>query len=107
MKVNFDVNVKNLSGKDMLIQTSPDTVVTLSLKDVVTTSLTNSEEKGEGEKKFTAWKLAKRIEENPKEVKVSIEELSIIKTAVADNYKAAVSGWVWDYLENGGKDDNT
>jgi hypothetical protein len=108
MKVNFTVNVKAVNGQDLVLQVGEDAYTKLSLKDVVVNALTDKEIKGEGEKKYTNWKLAQRIElSKTDKVEVSIEELGVIKDAVALQYKGKVSGWVWDYLENGGNEDDS
>jgi len=96
MKINFDVKLKAINGKELNNQGKP-----IILYDVCSNALLFNEqdEKMEGKEKLRRLKLARKIYGMKELVSIDVEDVALIKELVAKIYSTLITGQVWELLE--------
>ena len=91
MKVNFNVPFKNYKGqetKEIIADKVSEALYALG-----------SESKVGNDRKYSAYKECKRINESPSEVEISTEEATLVKDVCAEFLVAGGYGQVCDLIE--------
>lgn len=92
MKLNFDIELKNLSGEPVIENDKP-----VILRNLVTNAVLVPEEGEEGEIKLTKWNLALKIDKGG-EIDLTPEEVVLIKRMVGKYHIPMVVGRIYPLL---------
>jgi hypothetical protein len=99
MKIDFDTVLKRLDGKPLQVPDG-DSTKNANLSFVATEALMafdpQSKESGENKAKF--WALAMRVAKGG-EVELTVEEVSMLKQKIGENFAPVVVGPAWELLE--------
>ena len=103
-KIKIDVKIKDLDGKVIKMPAEPDVKdkdrEEMTLGRVSRQSLLIFDEKASGDEKYTAYTIARKIDESTGGiVDLKSEEISKIKAAIGKYFSAQIVGPVWDLLE--------
>jgi hypothetical protein len=100
MKYDFNVTLKNLSGK-YITQQQDGSVLTAW--DAIVQALSVAEQGASVDKKFKSYRIALKVYEASEKnelVELTIEETKQIKDAVAAGWPPVVMGRIFDLIEN-------
>lgn len=89
MKVNFNVPFKNYKGQE----------TKEIIADKVSEALYALGSEVGNDRKYSAYKVCKRINESPSEVEISTEEATLVKDVCAEFLVAGGYGQVCDLIE--------
>lgn len=92
MKVNFDIELKDLDGDRVVEGGKP-----IRVRDLITSALLQSEQGDEAEQKIKKWDLANKIHQGG-DVDILPEDAALIKKLVGERYAPLVVGQVFPIL---------
>jgi hypothetical protein len=92
MKFDLSNEVKDLDGTTLFRQDKPELPVTLDYVIRQALFAQYLDEKAEWEEKEKRYKMALKVNENPKEVDLNAEEITLVKKLVGKAYGANVVG---------------